>query len=326
MKRQDEIWFPTALTASGIEWTQTSAERLSGASFLFGNALSGGQKTVRPPLDSSWPPVRGTSQRPSRYIFHTAFCCSTLLARALDLPGKVLALKEPDILMQLANLERTQPGRAGEIVPSVHKGLFCQGSEAIVVKPTNAANRITTDLMMQPDARAIIIHSDLESFLLSIARKGEEGRSFGRRLYNIFSMDNTFAQSLPTREVFTLSDLQIAGFVWALQCAQLQDAVSKAPEKYRLIHCDAFLAAPDQTIRAANGYFDLGLSDTDIMHQAQSDLFARDSKFPDQAYDVTIRKDERHQAETQFADAISFVREWVGKLPLPTSIKGTGLI
>src|SRR5690349_12255151 len=39
---------------------------------------------------------------PPAFVFHTAFCCSTLLARALDAPPRVVALKEPLALMSLS--------------------------------------------------------------------------------------------------------------------------------------------------------------------------------------------------------------------------------
>ncbi len=36
-----------------------------------------------------------------RFILHSAFCCSTLLARAFDAPGLAMGLKEPVILNDL---------------------------------------------------------------------------------------------------------------------------------------------------------------------------------------------------------------------------------
>ena len=42
------------------------------------------------------------------YIFHSAFCCSTLLARALDLPGTAMALKEPQILNTVTQAARAK--------------------------------------------------------------------------------------------------------------------------------------------------------------------------------------------------------------------------
>lgn len=258
--REQTIWLPVDITAIGLEWAEMKSAEISRAAFLFGDSLPAIRKSARRPSASAQ--AEPTAQIPvkPRYIFHTAFCCSTLLARSLDREGVSLAVKEPDILMKLANLERNQPGIAARLVPTIETGLFQHPGfdERIVVKPTNAANRIIPHLMQNTAARAIIIHSDLESFLLSIARKGEEGRIFVRRLYNIFLADTPFAQSLNARDVFTFSDLQIAAFVWAMQCAQIEAAVSLAPDRYRLLHCDLFLADPEPVLGRGNAFLGQG--------------------------------------------------------------------
>ena len=46
---------------------------------------------------------------PSHYIFISAFCCSTLLARLLDRVPNCMVLKEPGVLGQLSML-RYHPG------------------------------------------------------------------------------------------------------------------------------------------------------------------------------------------------------------------------
>src|SRR4051812_12161071 len=43
---------------------------------------------------------------PLHWIFHSAFCCSTLLARAVDLPGTAMGLKEPLVLNDLIGWRR----------------------------------------------------------------------------------------------------------------------------------------------------------------------------------------------------------------------------
>ena len=40
-----------------------------------------------------------------RLIFHSAYCCSTLLARAFDIPGVSFGLKEPQILNDVVGLQ-----------------------------------------------------------------------------------------------------------------------------------------------------------------------------------------------------------------------------
>ena len=43
------------------------------------------------------------SAKAPHFIFHSAFCCSTLLARAFDIEGQSIGLKEPTILTWRAN-------------------------------------------------------------------------------------------------------------------------------------------------------------------------------------------------------------------------------
>src|SRR4029077_2368313 len=49
---------------------------------------------------------------PVHYVFHTAYCCSTLLARYLDLIPPCFVLREPGVLAQIAML---RPRRNAEL-------------------------------------------------------------------------------------------------------------------------------------------------------------------------------------------------------------------
>lgn len=315
--RNQRIWFPIDVASNGVVHARVSRQKLSETGFLFEpfpgpveqRALSSAEVTLNPP---------------AAFIFHTAFCCSTLLARALDVPGRSISLKEPNILMAIANQMRVSntgdPSRTWAIAAP---GLSAAGSagEQVIVKPTNAANRAVPLLMQTPGAKAIVITSDFDAFILSIARKGEPGRQFVRRLYNIFSLDSAFAQSLPQRDVFTLSDLQIAALVWGMQCNQLNAAIAQKPNAYRILHADDFLKNREQALAACSRHLELALSSDHVEAQAHSDVFTRHSKDAGEAYDRVLRQQERQAADQQFADGLAFVREWATKLPLPLSIK-----
>lgn len=319
------IWFPAGIDNRGIHWVQTDSQTLSDRSFLFGDVFR--DRPVRYLPFGQKPDDRPAQQRrwPSRYIFHTAFCCSTLLARALRFPGYSIDIKEPDVLMQVANLERNHPGQTAGLLSHIEAALF-SSDEPAIVKPTNAANRIAAALMQSGDARAIVIHSDLESFILAIARKGEAGRSFVRRLYNIFLMDDAFAAQLPPRDTFTLTDLQIAGFVWCMQCAQLNAAIAACPDRIRTVHSDIFLTHTETTLRAATDFLVLSVPSDVIRSQAQGELFHRDSKFPDQGFDAGLRREDKRNAGDAFSESLAYVKDWLEKLPHPKLISGPLLL
>lgn len=316
--RNKDVLFPVDIQNGAIHLARTNADDVSGAPFLFAPHFAPRAGKALPV--ASVPRGRGGP----RYIFHTAFCCSTLLAKAMDVPGKCLALKEPDILMKLSNAQRmSSPDGRAECVEAVGAALFNTGedlSEAVVVKPTNAANRLISDQISDPSSRGIVIHSDLESFLLSIVRKGEEGRIFVRRLFNIFRMDSAFAQSLPDRDLFTLSDLQIAALVWVIQCDQVNQTDAAKPGRLRSLHCDEFLDDPASVLDKVNAWLKTGLSAEDIDRQVNGPVFKSNSKDASEAYDTSIRSEERADAADKWATSIQFTQNWASKLPLAQQI------
>ena len=45
-------------------------------------------------------------QAPIHFIFHSAFCASTMLVRALDVPGSAMGISEPVILNDMVGWRR----------------------------------------------------------------------------------------------------------------------------------------------------------------------------------------------------------------------------
>ena len=325
--RSEMVSFPVGLRGHSLELAEVSLSMLSDAPFLFGAFPPQSARRTSQPLAAPGKRDQAIPTPKSRFIFHTAFCCSTLLSRALDVPGKSLALKEPDILMQLANARRMRqfaPG--GQDLKIIQKHLEQLGQsagEAIVTKPTNTANNLLSEVCADQNSRIIVIHSDLRSFLLSIIKKGEEGRSFVRRLFNIFRMDSAFAQSIPDRDLFTLSDLQIAAFVWGLQCQQITEAGNISSLTVRGLHCDSFLDDPKAVLLRASDWLELGLTPSDISGQMEKGVMGRDSKDVGQAYDTGIRAKDRSSVEDQFEASLSYAEAWATKLPLPMELSLT---
>lgn len=315
--RSQSVQFPVLAQNGRLLSATTTPEELSELPFLFG-AFPGNRPKQEMLLSTSQPAPE------ARYIFHTAFCCSTLLARALDYPGRNLSLKEPDILMQLANAQRMKQveGQEGFLRQTEKQlfGLSEAANETVIVKPTNAANRLAKDMLSNPNCRAIMIHSDMQSFLLSIVRKGEEGRAFCRRLLNIFRMDSAFVGGIAERDLLTLTDLQVAALVWCMQCDQLNEAAAIAPGRVRALHCDLFLEQTEAVLRDVRDFLGLSLTDAEIKEQYGSDVFRTNSKDNAQGYDSTLRAEDRKKGLANFEDAIAIVTDWASKLPLPSEL------
>lgn len=262
-------------------------------------------------------------RQPISWIFHSAFCASTLMARALDVPGKTLALKEPDILMQLANAFRMarRAGQDTRDIERVRDLIFALLSrrfsphERILIKPTNPANYLLQHVLANGE-RALLMTSDLETFLTSILRKGEDGASFMRVLYNIYTLDGTGLSKISERDALRFTDLQVAAIIWQHQHEDLTAAARAYPDQTRAIDGLAFPPQRVKYMRAVNDFLGLNLTETDLETNANGPVFNRNAKLGDQTFDPTERDAQNARLQDTFADRLKTTIEWQSKLDL----------
>ena len=97
----DPQWLPHTFDPArgSVSFIQIPRSRLSQNAFLADATSEPGHAPVEISLGdiSAFSPP----QAPQHFIFHTAFCRSTLLVRALELPGVSAGLSEPGILARL---------------------------------------------------------------------------------------------------------------------------------------------------------------------------------------------------------------------------------
>src|SRR5262245_45198175 len=80
-------------------------------------------------------------QAPIHFIFHSAFCASTMLVRALDVPGSAMGISEPVILNDMVGWRKR--GASVQLHAKVMDDSLAQLSrpwgsgEAVVIKPSN---------------------------------------------------------------------------------------------------------------------------------------------------------------------------------------------
>lgn len=322
----DPAWLPHRIDVSArqVEFIRVPRDTLGERGFLADRDPPAGERAL-----VGWDDLR--SMRPAagqlHFIFHTAFCRSTLLVRALDAPGVAAGLNEPGIIASLVNAGDAAGPLLGPVLELLSRPHAA--GEVVVVKPTNHANRLMPALLRAaPQARAVLMSNDLPVFLRSVARKGLMGRNWGRKLFLELQSYAGMDFGMDPRETFAMTDMQAAGLAWLLNQrffamhlgGQVQGV---APDRLRTLDGDRFDASRGETLAATFSHFGMTVPDGLPAQLAKGPVFSQHAKLGgDFAGDDTAGVDPRLKEE------IAQVGQWVGliaqqaglRLPLPQTL------
>lgn len=258
---------------------------------------------------------RGPRPHPGscHFIFHSAFCGSTLMARALDVKGIACVLREPRALHELGLMKPgsklpDQQRVALEVVLDMMQRPRIPG-EKTIIKPANTANPLIEYIMeYQPNSRALLMYLSLPDFILAIAR----GRrwSWARNLA-VFYRNHLEFETQQTRDLLRLTDLQMAAFLWLQQQAQFARLASALPAgRVATLRLDEFVAQPAEAIAAAAAFFDLPLRRKEADAIVAGPLFQKHSKKTSQSYDESARKRDDALVKLAFGPEIEQATQW----------------
>jgi hypothetical protein len=248
------------------------------------------------------------------FIWHTSFCASTLLSACLDTPGRCLTLKEPRALVILAALKRSgHLGRAAGLAKSVFSllGRRFDPDEQIVVKPSNGANALLPEAAALTQGRMLLLYSDCESFVLSMARQGRTGFADVRERFRNLAADGHPVARWPASELLRLTDLEVAALVWRMQMDALEAASARLGDRARSLDCQRLLEDPDWILPCVDDFLELGIGSERLDRVAASPLFQRDAKHPGQAFDARGRAEERAQLRAYLGADLPAVLQWI---------------
>jgi hypothetical protein len=255
---------------------------------------------------------------PLRFIFHSAFCCSTLLAVAFDRPGLATSYKEPQILNDLVGWRRrgARPAKVAEVLDGALMLLArtFERNEASVIKPSNIVNGLIPAVLgVQPEARAILLHAPLPVYLTSVAKKGIDGRLWVRELFLSFRSEG-LVQGLgfDDQAFFGQTDLQIAAMGWLAQQALFARllATPGISARLRSLDSETLVARPIEVVAAAAAHYGLAIDAQGVAGIVES-AFRREAK-SGKAFDGEDRAREHRQAGSAHADEIAKVAHWAG--------------
>lgn len=254
---------------------------------------------------------------PLHFVFHAAFCCSTMVARAFDRPGWAMGLKEPVILNDIIGWRRRggQGPDMAEVLDDVLTLLarpFASG-EAVVIKPSNAVHGLAAAMLaLRPESRAVLLYAPLRTYLASVAKKGLDGRLWVRTLLLGLTDDNLIDLGFSPRDYLGLTDLQVAAVGWLAQQQLFAAWIARfGTARLRTLDSATLTAEPAAVLRRLAELFGLPLDAKALEEIVTGPAFTRHSKL-DAAFDADARAGEDRDAQTIHADEIAKVEHWIG--------------
>ncbi len=260
----------------------------------------------------------------ARFIFHIGHVGSTLLSRLLGEAPDALALREPHLLRQLAELRVIEglahspwpPGRVAERLPLARKWLsrsFREGQRALI-KATSFVSDIAPDLI-EDSRKAVFLTLSPERYLQTIlagdASRQELAFLSGTRLQRL----NTRLEGDPIK-LWDLDEAKRAAMSWACEMTALNAATRYAREEGARENVlwqdfDAFLAEPGETLAATARHLEVAISEEQAASWVQGPIMSRYSKAPEQGYSPQLREEVLEGAAREHENVIRHALRWL---------------
>jgi len=253
---------------------------------------------------------------PRHFVFHSAYCCSTMVARAFDMPGRAMGLKEPQILNDLLGWRRR--GAEDDQVRAVLRTSLnllsrpFEEGEVSVIKPSNIANPLAKAMLeLSPDAKALLLYAPIESYLQSIAKKGMWGRRWVREVLVATIGDRNLIGGFEDQNLLELTDLQVAALGWLSQHALFTRLIEEFGEgRVRTLDSATLLADQRSAMSALTQHFGIDLSDGQLDEVMAGPAFTTHSKQAAERFDAGDRAKEQADMAEIHAEEIGMVAAW----------------
>jgi len=256
-----------------------------------------------------------TALAPVDFIFHSAFACSTMLARALDFEGVSMGLKEPIVLNDLVGMKRRGAGPT-KLAPILDQSIallarpFSSG-EKIIVKPSNIVNCLAPSILdMRPKSKALLLHAPLKSFLRSLAAKNMWGRIWARENVIGIMEDQDLVGGFASADLLRLTDIQIAAVAWLSEHARFAKIVRHyGNDRIRTLDSEIFLNNKKGTIASLAAFFSLNLDDDRLENILAGPAFTQHSK-DFSKFDAEARQEQHATFDDAHGEEIEMVVQW----------------
>lgn len=261
--------------------------------------------------------------KPQRFIFHSAFCGSTLLSRYLDDLQESFVYREPQVFMELADFKHQYSDCYDEAhwtsVQSLLVVLLSRtyGNTYPIIKQVDNCNGIITGLLsLNPESLSLGLYSSLNEFLLSCL-KSPERRNFAQQ--RLSRMDVSGTKALSRINIASLSEPETIACLWLLQMYQLLEACEKSPRQFKTLSRETLFSQPKPSLIEVLDFYHFDHSDELLQNiiNKYSIVHAKSGK----AFSLTSDNDNNAKLREEHQIEIELARSWAEKItnlyPIP---------
>ncbi len=311
-------WFLYDLDISANEFlfVRTDREDVARQTFLDFRWKPHAGEICRLPVDPVVETLRRNEARPRlNFIWHTSFCCSTLIAKLLDYPGRNLSLREPMALISLADAIRARVLENKKLARPAMDAVFRllakrdDARSQVTVKPSNLANRLARETNALVEGKSLFLYSDLPSFIVSIVNGGPQYRDFARIVFEKVAGDLGMPLRWQPAELNTMPPLKLACLAWHLQIAELRRSWP-GDARAASLDCDAFLNDPAGTLEKLDAFLELGLGSEQIEGAVGGPLLTRHAKSPEHRFSPQAREEQAREIRRRLGTRLDHLVEW----------------
>lgn len=261
------------------------------------------------------------------FIFHIAFCGSTLLSRCLDQPGICLPYKEPAILHALSHYKRSLEEQGYDIDVNEQLSLCLallgrtfSATEIPVIKPSDTCNNMIGPFISHhPDNAGLLLYRNLRPYALSMLEHPSR-RGFMRQCLDRGRMDLKRLGILQEVDTSTLNDAQTAAYLWLSQLYLYQYWLLQPELNLRSLNAEEFYHQPDNTLQHVAELFRLNLTQQDITAIMSSGIMDRDAKdsMSDSSFQsrAAMKKRIAEDIADELDECEAWVKPYIEKYPL----------
>jgi len=277
-------------------------------------------------LESQSPDIRSDVQ----FIFHIGHVGSTLLARLLGAASGTLALREPQLLRQFAELKElrgqahspwsaaTFDKRLARVVQWFSRTFH--PDQRALVKATSFASDIAPDLLRNR-RKALLLTLSPERYLQTILA-GDNSRA------ELAVLSSSRLKRLHNRigetpfNLWELDEAQRAAMAWACEMTALEQV---SEQMVSWLDFDTFLAQPAQKLAETAQFFDIELAPDQANELVSGPLMQQYSKAPEHSYSPQLREDVLAEAARTRSGDIKAALAWLEDAGTKHSLIGKAL-